>query len=84
MWLASIAAIIPVIGGLVSLAAAVWTIFIIHWGLQAVMKPPEDKAVGYTAVVIIIWCVMALVVGMIVGLVLAPFMIASSIASHAL
>lgn len=68
IWVASLATIVPLLGGLVVLAAAIYTIFVFHWGLKALMKPPEDKAVGYTAVVIIVGCVVAFIVNLILSI----------------
>ncbi|MBS0385802.1 MAG: YIP1 family protein [Proteobacteria bacterium] len=53
-WVAAIATIIPVIGGLVALAGAIYAIYELYVGLPRLMKTPEDKRVAYTAAIIII------------------------------
>jgi hypothetical protein len=68
IWVASLATIVPLLGLLVLIAAAVYTIFVFHWGLKALMKAPDDKAAGYTAVVIIISCVVAIIVNYIANI----------------
>lgn len=49
------------------IAVGVWTIFIIHWGLVQLLKPPAEKAIGFTAVVIVISVVAALIIYLILG-----------------
>ena len=68
VWVASLATIVPILGWLVVLAAAVYTIFVFHLGLRTLMKAPEDKGPGYTAVVIIVGCVCALLIGFVANL----------------
>ena len=57
---------------LVIFAASCYGIYIFYLGLPVLMKGPKDKAVGYTAVVIVIaivaWVVIAGVLGTVVGL----------------
>jgi hypothetical protein len=66
-WIASIALILPVIGVLVVIAGGIYGIYLLYLGLPVTMKAPRDKAVGYTAVTIIL----AIVLGWVVGLVVA-------------
>ena len=82
VWVASLATIVPILGALVVLAAAIYTIFVFHWGLKALMKPPEDKAVGYTAVVIIVGCVVAFVINLIVSLPIGMMTAAAVLTQH--
>jgi hypothetical protein len=65
IWVASIAMIIPVLGWLVVIAAAVYTVFIIHVGLRTVMKAPEQSGVGYTAAVVVLSVVIAIIVNIV-------------------
>lgn len=81
IWVASIATIIPFLGYLVVIAAAVWTIFILHWGLKACMKTPDDKAVGYTAVTIIIGIVISFILSAITGTIVGMMTIGSALAT---
>ncbi|MEO8012462.1 MAG: Yip1 family protein [Dokdonella sp.] len=66
-WVASIATIIPLIGWLIALAGAIYGIYLLFLGLPHTMRSPSDKAVGYTAVTVIIGFILSLVVGAIVG-----------------
>jgi Yip1 domain len=71
-WVASIIGIIPGLGLLAALAGGIYSIYLLNMGLPFTMKCPREKAIGYTAVsaivAIIIWWVLALVVGSVAGL----------------
>jgi Yip1 domain len=61
-WIAGVLAIIPMLGLLVFFAM-LYGFYLMYLGLQKLMKCPEDKAIGYTVVVII--C--AIVVGIVLS-----------------
>jgi hypothetical protein len=63
-WIASIIGIIPGLGLLAALAGAIYSIYLLNMGLPFTMKCPPDKAVGYTAVTIVV----AIVVGFVLAL----------------
>lgn len=69
-WVASVLQIIPVLGVL-SILGLFYAAYLMYLGLIELMKAPEDKAVGYTAVVIIVaivvMFVMAAIGGMLIG-----------------
>ena len=67
-WLGGIFQMIPGLG-LLGLLASLYGIFILYLGLPRLMKCPEDKAVGYTAVVVVVAIVVFLVIGAVVALV---------------
>jgi len=72
MWIAGFFGFIPGLGMLVGLAGFAYSAYLIYLGSSVVMKVPQDKAVGFTAVTIIIWIVLAMVLtGVIVGAVVA-------------
>ncbi len=66
-WVAGIGGIIPALGWLLALAGAVYTIYLLYLGLPTTMKCPQDKAVGYTAVSVIIGIVLGWLASMVVG-----------------
>lgn len=66
-WVAGVAQIVPFLGILISLAGAVYSIYLLYLGLPHTMKCPREKAAGYTAVVVIIVIVVGAVIGMVVG-----------------
>jgi len=53
-WVASIAVILPVLGGLIALAGLIYGIYLLYLGLPQTMKCPPEKSAGYTAVTVII------------------------------
>jgi hypothetical protein len=63
-WLGGVFLLIPALG-LVSLIFSLYSLVLLYIGLPIVMKVPKDRAMGYTAVVIIVWIVVFLVVGAI-------------------
>jgi hypothetical protein len=66
-WVAGVAAILPWLGFLVSLAGVIYAIYLLYLGLQHTMKCPQDKAAGYTAVSIIIAILLGFVTSAVVG-----------------
>jgi hypothetical protein len=79
MWIVGILAIIPALG-LLGILAAIYAIYLMFLGLPRLMKAPQDKAAGYTAVVVIAAIVVGIVVAAIGGLLTAPAMIAAGTA----
>jgi hypothetical protein len=68
-WVAGVATIIPVLGGLVALVGGIYSLYTLYLGLPKLMKNPADKTVGYFIVTIIVAIVVYAVIGLIVGLV---------------
>lgn len=66
-WVGGVFGIIPLLGALLSLLAALYGVYIFYLGVTTMKKVPEAKAVGYTIVVIIA----AIIVGFIIGMVTA-------------
>ncbi len=67
-WAGGVFQMIPGLG-LLGLLASLYGIYILFLGLPRLMKCPEDKAIGYTAVVVIVNIVVFLILGTIVGVV---------------
>lgn len=53
-YVAGLLSFIPVIGGLLSLAAWVYSVYLIYLGLQPMKQTPEDKKVIYLVVVFLV------------------------------
>lgn len=70
-WVAGIFRLIPVVGGIIGLIAAIYSIYTFYLGVSPVKKSPADKAVGYTIVVLI--CNILLF--WVLGLVLLPMVL---------
>ncbi len=69
VWVVGFLNILPigVIVGLLTLAALIYSIFLLNLGLQHTMQSPSTRSAGYTAVVIIIGIVIGFILQMIVG-----------------
>ena len=67
MWLAGIFSIVPVLGilGIIGL----YSLYLLYTGLPVLMKTPDEKAVPYTVVVIIIAIVLGIIVSALAALV---------------
>lgn len=74
VWVVGILAIIPALG-LLGILAALYAIYLMYLGLPRLMKAPQDKAAGYTAVVVIAAIVVGFVIAMIGGLITTPAMV---------
>jgi hypothetical protein len=82
VWVVGILNIIPALG-ILGLLAALYAIYLMYLGLPKLMKAPQEKAAGYTAVVIIAAIVVGFVVATIGGLITAPAMIGAGMTSGA-
>ncbi len=65
-WLAGIFSIVPALSilGLLGL----YSLYLLYLGLPKLMKSPEEKAMGYTAVVIVVAIVLSVIVSVVAGL----------------
>jgi len=52
---------------MLGLLAGLYSAYLVYLGLPVLMKCPEDKAIGYTAVVIVIGIVTSVVMGLVAG-----------------
>jgi hypothetical protein len=67
-WLSGIFLIIPWVGWLLTLAG-LYSLYLLYLGLKQVMRSPDDKAIIYTVVVV----VLAIIVFVVAGALTAPF-----------
>ncbi|HTW37476.1 MAG TPA: Yip1 family protein [Steroidobacteraceae bacterium] len=65
-WVASILGIVPGLALIATLAGLIYAIYLLRVGLPFTMKCPDDRAIGYTAVTIIV----AILVGVVMSLIL--------------
>jgi hypothetical protein len=70
-WIAGVLQILPGLA-ILGVFAALYGLYLLYLGLPALMKCPQDKAVGYTAVVVVCAIVLSIVVASISGLIVAP------------
>lgn len=66
-WLAGIVMLLPMLG-IVGMLAALYGIYLLYLGLPLLMKAPAEKAVAYTAVVVVVAFVVMMAIGAISGL----------------
>ena len=66
-WLAGVLHLIPMLGVLV-LLASLYGLYLLYLGLPVLMKAPQDKAVPYTAVVVVCAIVVSVIIGVVAGL----------------
>ena len=69
-WIANIGQIVPGLWILIGIAGAVYSIYLLYLGMPHTMKCPPEKAVGYTAVTIIVAILLSLVIGYVVSAVI--------------
>jgi len=70
-WLAGIFHLIPRLSVLGILG--LYSIYLLWLGLPVLMKSPSDRAIGYTAAVVVIMIVVVIVISLILGLLISPF-----------
>ncbi|MCQ4164562.1 Yip1 family protein [Tahibacter harae] len=66
-WVAGVFQIIPVLGALIMLAAGIYGLFQLYFALPHTMKVPQEKAVGYTVVIVVVAILLSLLVMGILG-----------------
>lgn len=67
-WVASAAIIIPILGGLVALAGAVYSLYTLYIGVPTVMRVPQEKALTFTLSVIGVAIVVNIAVRLLTGI----------------
>lgn len=71
VWVAGILYIIPQLGGLATLIAVIYSIYLLYLGLPVLMKSAPDKTVGYIIVTVLIAIAVFFVVGVVAGTIIA-------------
>jgi hypothetical protein len=77
-WLAGILGVLPFLG-ILALVASLYALYLLYLGLPVMMKCPRDKALGYTAVLV----VLGIVAGIVISLATHLFMPTPSIGDGA-
>jgi uncharacterized membrane protein len=81
-WIAGVLQILPALA-ILGIIAALYGLYLLYLGLPALMKAPQDKAVPYTAVVVVCAIVLSIVMMAIGGIVGAPAAMIGSVSSSA-
>ena len=66
VWLAGVFSLVPMLGVL-GVVAGLYGLYLLYIGLTPLMKNPQDKSIGYTALIIVSYIVMAIVMGVVVA-----------------
>ncbi|HTK29794.1 MAG TPA: Yip1 family protein [Vicinamibacterales bacterium] len=82
-WIAGVLRILPVLG-ILAILAALYGLYLLYLGLQRVMKCPPEKAIGYTAVVVVCAIVLAIVVSVVGGVIAGAGMYSSGMMNGSL
>ncbi len=69
-WIAGILGIIPALG-LIGVLVSLYGLYLLYLGLPRLMKNPEEKSIGYTAVVVVCAIVVGFVISLMAGGVMA-------------
>ncbi len=70
-WVGGIFGLVPALG-LIGVLFGLYGLYLLYLGLPVLMKVPQDKAAGYTVVVVIVAIVLFLIVGAVVASLTAP------------
>lgn len=79
-WVAAIFNIIPMLAWL-ALIGALYGLYLLYLGLPRLMRVTEDKAIGYTVVVIVVQIVLYFLVAFLVGMLVLSFFGAAMMAT---
>jgi hypothetical protein len=80
-WVAGVLQIVPMLG-LLGIIAGLYGLYLLYLGLPRLMKCPQDKAIGYTAVVVICAIVLAAIVGAVGAAVVGTGMFGAHAGPH--
>ena len=67
VWVVGLISWVPIIGGLASLAAIAYSVYLIYLGVKPVLSVPDDKVAGMTVVTVLVYIVTSLVLSMVIG-----------------
>lgn len=73
-WVGGIFGLLPALA-IIGVLFGLYSLYLLYLGLPVLMKAPQDKALGYTVVVIIVAVVLFLIVGAIVAALTAPSLV---------
>ena len=66
VWLAGVFSLVPLLGVL-GIIAGLYGLYLLYIGLTPLMKNPQEKSMGYTALIIVCYIVLAIIMGVIVA-----------------
>ena len=66
VWLAGVFSLVPMLSVL-GVIAGLYGLYLLYIGLAPLMKNPQEKSIGYTALIIVCYFVLAIVMGVVVA-----------------
>lgn len=66
-WVAGVGELIPLVGWIVGLAGAAYSVYLLYLGLPVLMRCPPQRAVLYTVVIVVLTLVVFGVLGALLG-----------------
>ena len=66
VWLAGVFSLVPLLGVL-GIIAGLYGLYLLYIGLTPLMRNPQEKSIGYTALIIVCYIVLAIIMGVIVA-----------------
>jgi hypothetical protein len=82
-WVGGVFLLIPIVGGILALIAALYGLYLLFVGLPIMMKTPADKAVVYVIVAIVCDAVIYMIIGGIVGAIVGSIVASALMAAGA-
>lgn len=64
-WIGALFSIIPVVGTLIAIAGALYSLYVFYVGLPKLMRPPQDKLIVYVLAIIGVMIVIYIIIGAI-------------------
>ncbi len=69
-WVAGVLSIVPVIGGLASIAGGLYAAYLMYLGIGPMKKTPEDQKIVYLVITLVVLIVASIAVAAILGMLL--------------
>jgi hypothetical protein len=66
-WIAGVLSILPALA-ILGILGGLYSLYLLYTGLGPLMKVPEEKAIGYTVVVVIVAIILSVVIGTVAAL----------------
>lgn len=66
-WLCGLGELLPVMSGIIALAGALYSVYLLYVGLPFTMRVPAERAGGYTVAVVVVAVVLGWIMSLITG-----------------
>jgi hypothetical protein len=83
-WVAGVFNIIPILGSFIALLGGLYSLYLLYLGASPVMRVPQDKAIGYSVVVILCYIVLSFVITAVIVTAIAALAIGAAATSGAI